>query len=303
MTPLPKSVRTEPGFSPSPPCRLSPDHASRTPKVVRCAASCPAASRSVTAASTSPNRALMQSACSMRPLFTSSNTSPSAGILPPSPSRPTARHSTSSTPRAKAPAPTPARATTPICPPTLDRSSWAVSAPSLLTSLPSAESLTQTVIASNTAASANRPPLPHLKHCFLVVRENRTYDEVLGDVAGANGDPSLARYGMDGWAAEEKSATHLKVTPNLHALVGQYAMSDNFYVDSDVSADGHRWVVGINPTPFFNTAWTSGYGGRRRDFAEARATRPASPVRRSRCPHARRRAPVRLALGAHRGQR
>lgn len=135
-----------------------------------------------------------------------------------------------------------------------------------LETLPSAEALTQTVIGSNTAASANHPPLPRLKHCFLVVRENRTYDEVLGDVAGANGDPSLARYGMDGWAAEDQSATHLKVTPNLHALVGQYAMSDNFYVDSDVSADGHRWVVGINPTPFFNTAWTSGYGGRRRDF-------------------------------------
>ncbi len=145
-----------------------------------------------------------------------------------------------------------------------------------LQTLPSAEALTRTVIESNTHAIANRPPLPHLKHCFLVVRENRTYDEVLGDVAGANGDPSLARYGMDGWAAEEKSATHLKVTPNLHALVARYAMSDNFFVDSDVSADGHRWVVGINPTPFFNTAWTSGYGGRRRDFPGA-----AQPGRRA----------------------
>jgi YVTN family beta-propeller protein len=132
-----------------------------------------------------------------------------------------------------------------------------------LAGLPPAGDLTQTVIASNTAAIANRPPLPRLKHCFLVVRENRTYDEVLGDVAGANGDPTLARYGLDGWAAEEKSATHLQVTPNLHALVGRFAMSDNFYVDSDVSADGHRWVMGINPTPFFNTAWSSGYGGRR----------------------------------------
>jgi len=138
-----------------------------------------------------------------------------------------------------------------------------------LGSLPPAEESTKTVIAANTAAVANRPPLPHLKHCFLVIRENRTYDEVLGDVAGANGDPTLARYGMDGWAAEEKSATHLHVTPNLHALVARFAMSDNFYVDSDVSADGHRWVMGINPTPFFNTAWTSGYGGRRHDFPGA----------------------------------
>ena len=142
--------------------------------------------------------------------------------------------------------------------------------------LPSAETLTQTVVAANTAAVANRPPLPRLKHCFLVIRENRTYDEVLGDIAKANGDASLARYGIDGWAAEDESARHLKVTPNLHALAARFAMSDNFYVDSDVSADGHRWVVGINPTPFFNTAWTSGYGGRRHEDAAA-----APPGRRA----------------------
>ncbi len=129
--------------------------------------------------------------------------------------------------------------------------------------LPPAEVMTQTVIKGNLADIEGHPALPRLKHCFLVIRENRTYDEVLGDVAGANGDASLARYGMDGWAAENPAAAHLKVTPNLHALVARYAMSDNFYVDGDVSNDGHRWVVGMNPTPFFNTAWTSSYGGRR----------------------------------------
>ena len=146
----------------------------------------------------------------------------------------------------------------------------------VLENLPAGEQLTQTVIAANTAAIAANAQLPHLEHCFLVVRENRTYDEVLGDVAGANGDASLARFGMDGWAEERKHATHLKVTPNLHALAARYAMSDNFYVDSDVSADGHRWVMGINPTPFFNTAWTSGYGGRRKD-----AVAGESPGRRA----------------------
>ena len=133
-----------------------------------------------------------------------------------------------------------------------------------LATLPAPASLTQTVIAANTVAIASRDPLPHLKYCFLIIRENRTYDEVLGDVGGANGDPSLARYGMDGWAEENPHATHLKVTPNLHALVSQFGMSDDYFTDSDVSADGHRWVVGINPTPFFNTAWSSDYGGRRR---------------------------------------
>jgi YVTN family beta-propeller protein len=145
-----------------------------------------------------------------------------------------------------------------------------------LADLPAADALTHIVVAANTAAIDNRPPLPRLKHCFLMVRENRTYDEVLGDVAGANGDPTLARYGLDGWAEEDRTATHLKVTPNLHALVSRFAMSDNYYVDSDVSSDGHRWVVGINPTPFFNTAWTSAYPGRRHgDVAAAQPGRRA----------------------------
>jgi YVTN family beta-propeller protein len=149
-----------------------------------------------------------------------------------------------------------------------------------LAALPDAATLTGTVVAANTYGIVNRPALPRLKHTFLVVRENRTYDEVLGDVAGANGDPSLARYGLDGWAEERHSAkveaAHLQVTPNLHALARRFAISDNFFVDSDVSADGHRWVMGINPTPFFNTAWSSGYGGRRSDDPGA-----AQPGRRA----------------------
>ena len=142
--------------------------------------------------------------------------------------------------------------------------------------------LTKLVVALNTVNLADRSKLPRLKHCFLVIRENRTFDEVLGDLPRVNGDASLARFGLDGWAAlddeaEHKQGTpamekHLKVTPNLHALAQQFAVSDNFYVDSDVSADGHRWVVGINPTPFFNTAWTSNYGGRR--HGDARAKQP-----------------------------
>lgn len=132
-----------------------------------------------------------------------------------------------------------------------------------LADLAAPDSLTQAVIAANTADVAREPELPRLKHCFLIIRENRTFDEVLGDVRGANGDPALARYGLDGWAQESRTATHLRVTPNLHALVARFAMSDNYYVDGDVSNDGHRWVMGMDPTAFFNTAWTSGYGGRR----------------------------------------
>ena len=132
-----------------------------------------------------------------------------------------------------------------------------------LSALPAAGTLTRTVVEANLAAIAQRPALPRLKHCFLIVRENRTYDEDLGDISGANGDPTIARYGLDGWTEEDKQVRHLRVTPNLHAIAARFAISDNFYVDSDVSADGHRWVMGANPTPFFNTAWSSGYGGRR----------------------------------------
>ena len=149
-----------------------------------------------------------------------------------------------------------------------------------LADLAEPEKRTRQVIALNTANLADRPRLPRLKHCFLIIRENRTFDEVLGDLPGVNGDASLARYGMDGWEATENEAAnkratlpeamHLKVTPNLHALAKQFAISDNFYVDSDVSADGHRWVMGINPTQFFNTAWTSNHGDRRHEDARAK---------------------------------
>lgn len=145
-----------------------------------------------------------------------------------------------------------------------------------LADLPAPDTLTQSVLAGNLADIAGQPPLPHLSHCFLIIRENRTFDELLGDVPGVNGDPSLARYGMDGWAEENPAARHLAVTPNLHALAQRFAISDNYFVDSDVSADGHRWIVGVNPTTFFNTAWTSGYGGHRTSNAVA-----AQPGRRA----------------------
>lgn len=124
--------------------------------------------------------------------------------------------------------------------------------------------MTKDVVANNEAALRPITPLPPIHHVFLIIRENRTYDEIFGDIAGANGNPLLARYGMHGWADENPSLHDLQVTPNAHALAARFAISDNYYVDSDVSADGHRWVVGIAPNPWFDLAWTSNYGGRRR---------------------------------------
>jgi YVTN family beta-propeller protein len=69
-----------------------------------------------------------------------------------------------------------------------------------------------------------------IKHVFLIIRENRTYDQVLGDVAAGNGDRSLAVFGG-------------KITPNAHLLVNRFPLFDNFYDPSRQSADGHQWIT------------------------------------------------------------
>jgi YVTN family beta-propeller protein len=124
---------------------------------------------------------------------------------------------------------------------------------------------TGTVIANNQAALASATSMPAvpIHHVFLVIRENRTFDEIFGDLPGADGLARIARYGIHGWVEEDHAIRNLRITPNAHALAARFATSDRFFVDSDVSADGHRWAVGIAPTPWFNVAWTTGYGGRR----------------------------------------
>ena len=77
-----------------------------------------------------------------------------------------------------------------------------------------------------------------IKHVFVIIRENRTYDQMLGDVVGGNGDPSLAVFG-DGTAA----CSTARSTPNAHALVQRFPLLDNFYDPSRQSADGHNWIV------------------------------------------------------------
>ena len=69
-----------------------------------------------------------------------------------------------------------------------------------------------------------------IKHVFVIIRENRTYDQMLGDVAAGNGDPTLAVFGGI-------------YTPNAHSLVQRFPLLDNFYDPSRQSADGHNWIV------------------------------------------------------------
>ncbi len=88
-----------------------------------------------------------------------------------------------------------------------------------------------------------------IKHVFYVIKENRTYDQVFGDLPQGNGDASLCLF------PEE-------VTPNLHALVREFVLLDNFYADAEVSADGHNWSMGAYATDFTEKTWPTQYGGR-----------------------------------------
>src|SRR4029078_13656709 len=89
-----------------------------------------------------------------------------------------------------------------------------------------------------------------IKHVFYVIRENRTYDQVLGDLAEGNGDPSLTLFGRD-------------VTPNAHGLSQSFVLFDNFYVDADVSYNGHAYSTAAYATDFVQKIWQTYYGYRR----------------------------------------
>jgi hypothetical protein len=106
-----------------------------------------------------------------------------------------------------------------------------------------------------------------IHHVVFVVRENRTFDEVFGDlrIAGATvqGEPSMARWGESALVKEKGETAVIqgaRVTPNAHALARRFAFSDNFYVDSDVSVDGHHWLVGNYPNEVVESVWPASYG-------------------------------------------
>ena len=88
-----------------------------------------------------------------------------------------------------------------------------------------------------------------IKYVFYIIKENRTYDQVLGDVKAGNGDTSLVLFGE-------------RVTPNQHKLVKDFVLLDNFYVDAEVSADGHNWSMGAYANDYLEKTWPSSYGGR-----------------------------------------
>jgi hypothetical protein len=87
-----------------------------------------------------------------------------------------------------------------------------------------------------------------IKYVFYVIRENRTYDQVFGDLPQGNGDPTLVLFGED-------------VTPNAHAIAREFVVLDNFYVDAEVSYDGHAFSTGAYATDIVQKMWPPNYGG------------------------------------------
>ena len=103
-------------------------------------------------------------------------------------------------------------------------------------------------IAGNPIPQKVGDPSP-IKYLFYVIKENRTYDQVLGDMPEGNGDPGLVLFGEN-------------ITPNQHAIAREFVLLDNFYVNGEVSADGHNWTMGAYATDYLEKKWPTSYGDR-----------------------------------------
>lgn len=128
---------------------------------------------------------------------------------------------------------------------------------------------------SDKGVSAKRPdgnPIPAkvggaspIKYCFYVIKENRTYDQIFGDMSEGNGDPNLCLFPE-------------KFTPNHHALAREFVLLDNFYVESQVSADGHEWTTSAYSNDFVEKTWPSNYGDHGLDYPAEGAYKTALPT-------------------------
>ena len=85
-----------------------------------------------------------------------------------------------------------------------------------------------------------------IKHCIYIIKENRTYDQVFGDIREGNGDAGICIFPE-------------RVTPNHHALARQFVLLDNFYVDGEVSANGHEWSTAAYATDYVEKVWPQVY--------------------------------------------
>lgn len=120
------------------------------------------------------------------------------------------------------------------------------------------DALTREVAASNLTAATQK----HIsfsggghpiKHVIYIIKENRTYDQVFGDLGVGNGDPSLTMYGKD-------------VTPNQHKLALQFGVLDNFYDSGEVSGNGHVWSTAGITSDYTEKTWQQVYRGSERSY-------------------------------------
>ena len=129
--------------------------------------------------------------------------------------------------------------------------------------LPSDRQISQfTPLANRQLIPANFVPAPAgtplraggpIKHVFFIIRENRTYDQVLGDDRRGDGDPALTLFGK-------------RITPNMHALVRRFPLLDHVYADSEASIDGHFWTSAAAVSDYVQKNWQPNYAGRKRPY-------------------------------------
>jgi len=112
-------------------------------------------------------------------------------------------------------------------------------------------------LTADASVAARRPahnPVPQqvggtspIKYCIYVIKENRTYDQVFGDLPQGNGDPQLCLFPA-------------AATPNHHKLAGEFVLLDNFYAEAEISAQGHEWSMGAYSSDFVEKLWPMNYG-------------------------------------------
>ncbi|MCH7731516.1 MAG: hypothetical protein IIB44_03225 [Candidatus Marinimicrobia bacterium] len=113
-----------------------------------------------------------------------------------------------------------------------------------------------------------------IKYIVFISKENRTYDEVYGQINKGRGDSTIARYGRGVSFTNRDSTNKVEnatVMANHLKLAEQFAIADNFYVDADVSADGHRWLVNTYPNTWVETTTPANYGRNRKYKPESTA--------------------------------
>ncbi|MBE3569402.1 MAG: glutaminyl-peptide cyclotransferase [Bacillales bacterium] len=92
-----------------------------------------------------------------------------------------------------------------------------------------------------------------IKHVIYIIKENRTYDQVFGDLGKGNGDPELTAFGEE-------------ITPNLHKLAKQFVTFDNFYAAAEISAQGHNWSTAAKANDYTEKNWMANYSSRNRAY-------------------------------------